>query len=353
MFIRTAQTRPEMTPPGFADEAISPYRARLADLELAVTSALLPLSLVSDDDMPNGEPELLGQFASLSALRFARLSISGVGARWNRKAADIGNYVKLIFITRGQGRLWRNGSAQILKEGMWTIYDPACPYRLDSDEPYDCVAVAMPVGAVSIQRFLADANWAEQTYPIAGNMAIAFETISACLDGKVEAGRDDVAATAHAIATLIEAGIRRSMDNGGAFLDMSRETLLLSQAHQAIRAYGADPGFSVEGLADILHVSRRTLYNVLKLSGQTPYKAIQQYRIDLSCAILSDPGQSHRNVTDIALDAGFPDATHFARLFKQQLGMTPTEYRHARLTTKLPRVPRLSTLARECASRSA
>jgi AraC family transcriptional regulator len=58
--------------------------------------------------------------------------------------------------------------------------------------------------------------------------------------------------------------------------------------------------------------------------GCTISQYVLQRRIDFACHEMSNPRAS---LIDIALAAGFFDQSHFARAFKAQMGMTPTQYR--------------------------
>jgi len=114
-----------------------------------------------------------------------------------------------------------------------------------------------------------------------------------------------------------------------------REAFLLARIDQHIRACFTDPDFTIDSLAETLHVSRRSVYNALKTQDRTPYKVIQQYRLEASCRTLRDETQRHKSVTDIALESGFADPTHFSRLFRHRFGMTPTEFRSTDSSTML------------------
>jgi len=49
-------------------------------------------------------------------------------------------------------------------------------------------------------------------------------------------------------------------------------------------------------------------------------------RIERARELLSNPALS---LTDIALDCGFSSHSHMTRVFRQFLGVTPSEYRRA------------------------
>lgn len=60
-------------------------------------------------------------------------------------------------------------------------------------------------------------------------------------------------------------------------------------------------------------------------------------RIADAQAILSDPGQARRRITQIALDLGYGSIGPFNRAFKAATGTTPTEYRRAALSDQADR----------------
>ena len=58
---------------------------------------------------------------------------------------------------------------------------------------------------------------------------------------------------------------------------------------------------------------------------------VNGYRLAEAEAVLGDPAQAGVPILTIALDAGFGSIGPFNRAFKAHTGLTPTEYRRARL----------------------
>jgi AraC-like DNA-binding protein len=82
---------------------------------------------------------------------------------------------------------------------------------------------------------------------------------------------------------------------------------------------------AVEDLADIAGMSVRQLGRRFKTLFQvTPVVYANRYRVQKACLALRN---SEESVTDIALEVGFYDSSHFVRQFRRFVGMTPTEYR--------------------------
>ena len=58
--------------------------------------------------------------------------------------------------------------------------------------------------------------------------------------------------------------------------------------------------------------------------GQGPIEYLTRYRIEQARRLLENSGDT---ISQIAMDTGFYDASHFIRVFKQCTGITPGEYR--------------------------
>ncbi|MFX3636439.1 MAG: AraC family transcriptional regulator [Candidatus Pristimantibacillus sp.] len=71
------------------------------------------------------------------------------------------------------------------------------------------------------------------------------------------------------------------------------------------------------------HSSSRFYQAFRRQTGLSPLKYITKLRLDASLRLLS---QSHPSIVEVAHSVGYPDEYYFSRLFKKQMGMTPTEY---------------------------
>ena len=103
---------------------------------------------------------------------------------------------------------------------------------------------------------------------------------------------------------------------------------LPSELVSALDIINKNPGMpiTVSQLADEVHVSINTLERYFKNNiGMTPTDYIRQKRLSLS-AVLLTKGYSVRDACEMS---GFPDYSHFIALFKKNFGMTPLKYKKA------------------------
>jgi signal transduction histidine kinase/DNA-binding response OmpR family regulator len=104
----------------------------------------------------------------------------------------------------------------------------------------------------------------------------------------------------------------------------SLDNTLLKKIQKTIDKNLSDPDFGLEELADALYMSRASLYRkVRNLTGQSPNKFIQSYRLKRSLDLLkSNAG----NVTEVAYQVGFSSSAYFTKCFKEKFKRLPSEF---------------------------
>ena len=86
-----------------------------------------------------------------------------------------------------------------------------------------------------------------------------------------------------------------------------------------------DSRFSVNYLAELQHITRRTLSSkVKKLTGLTTNQYIRTVRLSLAKELLEN--QSYPTVTEVANRVGFQKVEYFSKLYKESFGKLPSEY---------------------------
>jgi AraC-like DNA-binding protein len=80
-----------------------------------------------------------------------------------------------------------------------------------------------------------------------------------------------------------------------------------------------------EGLAEVAHMSPTTLRRVFRETfGCSPMAYLQQLRVKKSMLLLANPAKS---ISDVAFEVGFNDSGYFSRVFRQETGESPKEFR--------------------------
>ena len=104
----------------------------------------------------------------------------------------------------------------------------------------------------------------------------------------------------------------------------SMEEKFISEVVAKIETHMDDPAFSVEKLSEEMAMSRIHLHRKLKATtGQSASHFIRQVRLRRARQLLE---QNSATVTEIAYQVGFNNMSYFAKCFKEEFGLLPSEF---------------------------
>ena len=101
----------------------------------------------------------------------------------------------------------------------------------------------------------------------------------------------------------------------------------LARIKDFITEHLADPELGPAMVMKRFQLSQATLYNIFSQSSATVSDFIWQQRLRRCFDDLTDPGQAHRRISDIAYSWGFNNNAHFSRAFRQAFSCSPSEAR--------------------------
>ena len=120
--------------------------------------------------------------------------------------------------------------------------------------------------------------------------------------------------------THVEAALARNKHLG------SETQRLVRKAMASIHEHSSEP-ISLKDVARLVGVSKEYLARCFhQETGVTLVTYLNRYRIGQAKARL-EVGET--NLTEIALEVGFSSGPYFSRVFRQEVGMSPSEYRQA------------------------
>ncbi|MBR0933026.1 AraC family transcriptional regulator [Bradyrhizobium jicamae] len=110
-------------------------------------------------------------------------------------------------------------------------------------------------------------------------------------------------------------------------LGESRASAVIAARHSAaldhIAAHFQDPELSLEIVARCQGISPRYLQRLMTSSGVSFTERVNELRLQKAFTLLISPRDGARRISDIALDVGFSDISHFNRLFRARFGDSP------------------------------
>ena len=105
------------------------------------------------------------------------------------------------------------------------------------------------------------------------------------------------------------------------------EDEFVKKVREAVEANIADADFTIEQLCKLVFMSHSQLHRKLDaLTGCSPNKFIRIIRLNKAREMLKNPALS---IASIAYECGYNDPAYFSRVFKQEYGETPQEWRVA------------------------
>jgi AraC-like DNA-binding protein len=104
----------------------------------------------------------------------------------------------------------------------------------------------------------------------------------------------------------------------------STDKIFLKKALDIIDKHISDENFSVDVFAEEIAMSRSQLRRKLvALVGESPGDLIRCIRLRKAAKLIE---QNFGNISEIAAEVGFNNPANFARGFKTEFGVSPTEY---------------------------
>jgi len=115
-----------------------------------------------------------------------------------------------------------------------------------------------------------------------------------------------------------------SLINNVRMLQDNHKLKLVHKAVEYIKT-NYDKGMSVSDISDILEVDRRRFSEVFQeVTGQSPIKYIQSYRLQKAKELLENSPYSIKEISDMT---GYNDCFYFSKTFKKNVGVSPKKYR--------------------------
>ena len=113
------------------------------------------------------------------------------------------------------------------------------------------------------------------------------------------------------------------------------EDPFLQMVRGQVQEHLDNPSYGVEDLCRDLGMSRMNLYRKFQsLSALPPSEFIRSHRLQQGCRMLLETGKT---VTEIAYDVGFSSGQYFAKCFKDEYGMSPSQWRETKKYSRTSR----------------
>lgn len=274
----------------------------------------------------SNRPVTGGDFMASMQFRETRsLSLSTLSApahRWQRTAQDLRRGPDEDFwlglVQQGQARLEQDGRQAVLPAGSMVLYASEREFDFEIDSralhlvriPRQLLVRRLP----RVDKFTAVALDAGRP----GMAPLREMLLQASADPLIHA-HDDVAVRYFDMMLDLLVFSLDVADHEGAG---SRQDGLYDKVMQYIRDHLQDEGLSLEMIAKAHYVSPRTVIRAFAARQKTPMAVVWQERLLASRHALLE--KRIHSVSQVAMEFGFKDFSHFSRAFRRAFGHSPS-----------------------------
>ena len=239
-------------------------------------------------------------------------------------ARDGLEFHKVAFLLKGEAYLEQNAAMVHISPGDWVIYDAAKPYAIASMSDAEFLVFRLPRFTLDSNRVGIKGMMGRRLTSERGVSRLVRNTLVDTLDELSYLGAETRKDLSETITQLIRLA---ALEQAGVSSRLSHKEILKERIRLFIDQNLGDTNLSVDSVASALNCSKRHLHKVFGEGGDTISVYIWRSRLERCSQELQDPASGRKSITEIAFDWGFKSPAHFSRMFRDEFGLSPREYR--------------------------
>ena len=275
----------------------------------------------------------------------AELRVGSVGpigiARVQSKPTDIernrshisrseGRLLSFLLQARGSSVFSHYGQETRMEEGDFTLCDSSAPHRLNCSEGTELIILR--TSPEVLRSYLPEPEqFCGRRLPANQGITGAAANLTRKLWSLAESGLPEKFSVMVARNVLDIMATSYAMAFDAPVSDSSAVSTRKLQAKRYIEAHLREPDLTPCTVATALGISPRYLRMLFCGGTENASRFILRRRLEECAKQLSSALWRGHTITEIAFSSGFNSAAHFTRVFRDGYGMTPSQFRNARL----------------------
>ena len=270
--------------------------------------------------------------ATLGACRLTRLEADRHVVFGERvmAAPNDPDAIKLLVQTEGSALLAQGGLHVPVSPNALVIYDPSRPYMLTNSTPVRQLLLQLPRHALphaAVERLVRPFTAHAEHHAMCRILLSLMDSTMHEIDHLDEARRSGVGQTMiDLVRTLMDTDLQQARPV------VNPLDLLLQRIKDFIDGNLARPELSVAMIARRMGCSVRYVYRAFEVECLTPSDYIWDLRLQRAAEQLRAAGGHAGEISGIAFALGFSSSAHFSRAFRHRYGVSPSQWRKARIS---------------------
>lgn len=240
-------------------------------------------------------------------------------------------FVLIALGKHGVGGVVQDGRETLIRPGEFAIYDTTRPYELHFDDAFTQTILQVPRDMLLRRLAGTEPLTAIAFGPDRPLQKLAHDFVYQLCQSADQIGQEHAVRLSGQAIDLVAMALNERLD-GQPLPSSTHRSALLYRLKAHIRAHLADPGLSLAATARALGISPRYVNDLLSDEKTSFQRYVLNERLGHCRRDLSSPMLAHRHVSEIAFAWGFNDLSHFGRVFREQYGMSPRDWRHDKLS---------------------
>ncbi len=230
-----------------------------------------------------------------------------------------------VVLTSGQYRLEQGGREVYLKPGEMSLYDATQPHRIDIPSQFSKILVSIPRQMLT-QRIPNIGNLTAVKIPTCqGVGAVTSGLIRSTVSHLHTFEQSQFLEMTEAVIDLFALSVGQ-VNKGLPNLTRHRQ-LTLVRVKGYIEQHIADRKLNTQAIAAGTGLSARYINNLFNDENTSLMRYVTVQRLEKSRRQMTSAQCEGVSITNIAMQCGFYNMSHFSRAFRQQYGVSPRQYR--------------------------
>jgi AraC-like DNA-binding protein len=296
--------------------------------------ALLRLFLGRIDGDPSQRPGLV--IAPMGAIQVVAVPLgrSVLHHEGGVECSEKGSYCFLLQRS-GSGLFQQYGHRSPLACGDVVLYEPACPWRYQSNDDGDVILLHVPARLLA-ENLPGPERLCGRRLGCNEGLTATVGAMAATLVTQLRDGLDELSRqrAANHLLGMIASCYAPVLDL------VSSSSAVMSGRLWRVKGFIEEnlrnPKLSSAMVANEMKLSPRYLRMIFAASEEPILAYVMRRRLEECANQLADPRWRGHSITEIAFGWGFNSAPHFTRSFRERFGVSPRQYRQRELAATEP-----------------